>query len=78
MISYSLNGSRVSHSLLMAMNTIEDTLHDLKALFNNAPDLAGTIRKYIDENAGLKKQVEEDVYKRQYPGYPHQDSRPSA
>ena len=41
------------------MNTIEDTLHDLKALFNNAPDLAGTIRKYIDENAGLKKQVED-------------------
>ncbi|WP_373840721.1 DHHA1 domain-containing protein, partial [Bacteroides heparinolyticus] len=41
------------------MNTIEDTLRDLKALFNNAPDLAGTIRKYLDENAGLKKQVED-------------------
>ena len=41
------------------MNTIEDTLRDLKALFNNAPDLAGTIRKYIDENTGLKKQVED-------------------
>ncbi len=36
------------------MNTIEDTLHDLKALFNNAPDLAGTIRTYIDENAGRR------------------------
>jgi len=48
-------GARVEELL----NTIEDTLHDLKALFNNAPDLAGTIRKYIDENAGLKKQVDE-------------------
>ena len=48
-------GARVEEML----NTIEDTLRDLKALFNNAPDLAGTIRKYIDENAGLKKQVED-------------------
>ena len=37
----------------------QDTLNDLKALFNNAPDLKVAIRKYIDENAGLKKQVEE-------------------
>ncbi len=37
----------------------QDTLSDLKALFNNAPDLGGAIRKYIDENAGLKKQVED-------------------
>lgn len=41
------------------MDTIEDTIRDLKALFNNAPDLAGTIRKYIEENAGLKKQMED-------------------
>ena len=38
---------------------VQDTLNDLKALFNNAPDLKVAIRKYIDENAGLKKQVEE-------------------
>ena len=30
-------------------------MRDLKALFNNAPDLSGAIRKYIEENAGLKK-----------------------
>ena len=36
-----------------------DTLSDLRALFNNAPDLAGAIRKVIDENAGLKKQIED-------------------
>lgn len=39
------------------LDTIQDTLSDLKALFNNAPDLGIAIRKYIDENAGLKKQI---------------------
>jgi alanyl-tRNA synthetase len=38
---------------------MQDTLRDLRTLFNNAPDLTGTIRRYIDENAGLKKQLEE-------------------
>ena len=37
----------------------QDTLNGLKALFNNAPDLAGTVRKFIDENASLKKQIEQ-------------------
>ena len=37
----------------------QDTLNGLKALFNNAPDLAGTIHKFIDENANLKKQIEQ-------------------
>ena len=41
------------------MDTLQDTLRDLKSLFNNAPDLSGAIRKYIEENAGLKKQVED-------------------
>ena len=35
-----------------------DTLSDLRGMFNNAPDLAGAIRKAIDENADLKKQIE--------------------
>jgi alanyl-tRNA synthetase len=48
-------GARVEEML----DAIQDTLTDLKALFNNAPDLANAIRKYIDENAGLKKQVDE-------------------
>jgi alanyl-tRNA synthetase len=38
---------------------MQDTLRDLRALFNNAPDLLGAIHRYIDENAGLKKQLEE-------------------
>ena len=48
-------GKRVEEML----DAFQDTLRDLKALFNNAPDLGVAIRKYIDENAGLKKQVEE-------------------
>ena len=35
-----------------------DTLGGLRAMLNNAPDLAGAIRKAIDENADLKKQIE--------------------
>ena len=37
----------------------QDTLNGLKALFNNAPDLTAAIHKSIDENAGLKKQIEQ-------------------
>ena len=48
-------GARVEQML----DTFQDTMRDLKALFNNAPDLSGAIRKYIEENAGLKKQVED-------------------
>lgn len=36
-----------------------DTLNGLKSLFNNAPDLAGAIHKFMDENAALKKQIEQ-------------------
>ena len=41
------------------MDVIQDTLNEVKVLFNNAPDLKVAIRKYIDENAGLKKQMED-------------------
>ena len=37
----------------------QDTLSGLKSLFNNTPDLAGAIHKFIDENAALKKQIEQ-------------------
>ncbi len=39
--------------------TQQDMLTSLRGLFNNAPDLAGAIHRSIDENAGLKKQIEE-------------------
>ena len=35
-----------------------DTLNGLRGMLNNAPDLAGAIRKAIEENAELKKQIE--------------------
>ena len=41
------------------IDKFQDTMVDLKALFNNVPDLKAAIRKAIDENAGLKKQLEE-------------------
>ena len=50
-----ITGAKVEEML----DTVQDTMNDLKALFNNAPDLKAVIAKYIDENAGLKKQVEE-------------------
>ena len=37
----------------------QDMLINLRALFNNAPDLAVAIHRSIEENAGLKKQIEE-------------------
>ena len=42
----------------------QDMLAGLRGLFNNAPDLAVAIRKSIDENAGLKKQIEEFMAER--------------
>ncbi len=43
----------------LLLDTIQDTLSELRSLFNNAPDLKVAIRKYIDENTGLKKQLDE-------------------
>ena len=47
-------GERVENMI----DTVQDTLTDLKALFNNVPDLGIAIRKFIEENAEMKKQVE--------------------
>ena len=41
------------------MDKTQDLVSDLKALFNNAPDLMSTIQKAINDNAELKKQVED-------------------
>lgn len=46
-------------------DTVQDTLNDLKVLFNNAPDLKAAIARYVDENAGLKKQMEEFMKERE-------------
>jgi len=36
----------------------EDNLRTIRGLFNNAKDLQGTIQKFLNENAELKKQME--------------------
>ena len=41
-----------------AIYALQDTIVALKGLFNNAKDLEGVIRKYIDEHDALKKDVE--------------------
>ena len=50
-----ITGEKVENMI----DKIQDTMADLKALFNNVPDLRAAIRKSIEENANLKKQVEE-------------------
>ena len=41
------------------VNTMEETIRTAKAFFNNVPDLAGAIRKMVEENEAFKKQMEE-------------------
>lgn len=50
-----ITGAKVEEML----DSIQDTMNELKSLFNNAPDLKAAITRYIEENAGLKKKVEE-------------------
>ncbi len=39
----------------------QDILTEIKFLLNNAPNLTQTLRKFFEENSGLKKQMEEYV-----------------
>ena len=41
------------------LDRLQDTFNDLHAFFNNAPDLVGAIKKSIDENAELRKSLDE-------------------
>jgi len=41
------------------LDRMKDTLFQLQTLANNAPDLIATVRKYIEDNANLKKAVED-------------------
>lgn len=40
---------------------LQDSIRELRAMFNNVPNLALTIRKSIEENAELKKQINDYV-----------------
>ena len=44
-----------------AIDKQQDLINSLRCLFNNAPDLMGTIQKAISDNAELRKQVEDTM-----------------
>ena len=46
------------------IDRVQDMITGLKGLFNNAPDLVGTIQKAISDNAELKKQLEDVMHDR--------------
>lgn len=46
------------------LDNVSDTLHQVQALFNNAPDLLGALRKSIEENAELRRQAQEAMTER--------------
>lgn len=52
-----ITGEKVENLLY----SIEDTLSELKGMFNNAPDVKAAVGKAIEENSTLKKQMEDMV-----------------
>ncbi len=47
-----------------AFDKLDDTLHGIGALLNNAPDVVGALKKAIEENAELRKEAEEHIKER--------------
>lgn len=47
-----------------AIDKQQDMINGLRGLFNNAPDLLGTIQKAISDNADLRKQIENVMHER--------------
>ena len=41
------------------VDTLQDTVRTARSFFNNVPDLAGAIRKMVEENEGYRKQMEQ-------------------
>ncbi len=52
-----ITGKKVEEMLYQ----VTDTINNLRHIFNNVPDLQGAIQKFIDENAQLKKQIEDSM-----------------
>ena len=52
-----ITGEKVENMLY----TLQDLTNELRTLFNNAPDVKAAILKSIEENATLKKQIEESM-----------------
>lgn len=47
-----------------ALDEISSRMREMQSLLNNAPDVVAAMRKSIDENAGLRKEVEEYFHER--------------
>ncbi len=48
-------------------NTIDEamkTLHHIGTMFNNVPDIIGAIKRFLDENADLKRKMEQQIAER--------------
>ncbi|MGI6218403.1 MAG: alanine--tRNA ligase [Bacteroidaceae bacterium] len=56
-----LTGERVEDTV----DKMQDMMNELRALFHNVPDLSGAIRRSIEENADLKKQIDTYVKEKQ-------------
>ena len=52
-----ITGKKVEEMLYQ----VTDTVNNLRHIFNNVPDLQGAVQKFIDENAQLKKQIEDSM-----------------
>ena len=50
-----ITGSKVEEMI----DHVQDTVTSIRELFNNAPDLTAAIKKYIEDNQSLKKQIDE-------------------
>ena len=46
-------------NLEKAIDEMTSTLHDIAAMFNNAPDVVAALRRSIEENAELRRQAED-------------------
>jgi len=55
-----VTGSRVEDLI----DEVTDTLHQVSAMFNNAPNVIAALRKSIEENASLKKEMQEAMVER--------------
>ncbi len=47
-----------------ALDSMSDTIREIGAMFNNAPDLMAALRRSVSENADLRKQVDEFMQER--------------
>ncbi len=55
-----ITGANVEKAMIEQQNVLKE----IAAMFNNAPNIIQTLRKHIEENADLRKQVEESLQER--------------